>query len=166
MEITISSMIGGQPKREKKGLAETSNRFYHLGRRAAALENERNEIDKNFQVNNVQQLMINQATMQLMQVLNEVTMRQKALDMQMQMMSAPPPLPGSVPPPLPQGDMQQGMPPIEMPQGDMGGMPPMGQEGVPPQDMGGIPPGAPQEMPPMDTGGAPPGIPADQVPLM
>lgn len=165
MEIKISSMIGGQPKREPKKLSEISERYYHLGRRAAALEAQDKENNQNFQVNNTQQLMINQASMQLMNVLNEVTTRQKMLDMQMQQMSAPPPLPNEqpagMPPPLPTGQDMGGQLPPEAIQGQP---PDMGQGGPPPPDMG-------QQMSP-DMGqppmGMPPeqaGIPADQIPM-
>ena len=138
--IADDKFVAGQPKLGKKREGDVANTYYRLGRTSAALDQKRDEIKQAQTVSAINKLMIEQTKNQLQDILMQVTLKQKELDMQtggggQQYPQLPVQPANQEYPPLSQEpqyagdsgqggqDMQQGMPDMGQQQGGYGQSP-------------------------------------------
>ena len=135
---------GGQLKAASKNKNDQAKTFFILGRTAAKLEQQREELKKASDMTIMQRLMLSDAELKIKELLHALALRSDEMSMKADRMATNqyPPLPNAYPP-LPGGG---GFPPLPedmgyapQDQGQMGEMgfggPPMGPGG-PPQDFG------------------------------
>ena len=120
--------------------------MYQLGRTSAAIDQKNKELDQKVQLNTVQQVLLQTATLKIQDLIAELTRKQKDIEAMSGGIGGGMPPPPALPPNMSGApvDMSQLQAPGGMPQGmpDMGGMP----QGMPP---GGMPQGMPDNGQPM-----------------
>jgi len=107
----------GQLKSKNKNTNDTAKTFFTLGRTAANLEKQREELQQASTMNIMQRVLLSEAKMQIKELLHALALKSDEMTMKADSMSYPP-LPGGGYPPLPGGE-------------------PGGYPALPPEDMGG-----------------------------
>lgn len=146
----MQEYINGQPTKKAKQTKDTAADYYKLGRTAAGLEQQREDIQQDIKLGFAQKIMLMEQEMQVKRLIGELQQQQQSaiLALLAATKSSTTAMPGAVGPP------DNGIPPLPgaiPPAGLAGGAPPLpqGLPPMPPDMMGGGP------MPPDMMGGGP-----------